>query len=46
MPMIYTIVSACVERLNKENEDRKESEERELEKKRAFEEEEEMVFFG
>jgi hypothetical protein len=43
MPMIYTIVSALVEKLNKENDDRKTAQEKERERTRALEEEEEMV---
>ena len=41
--MIYTIVSALVEKLNKENDDRKTAQEKERERARALEEEEEMV---
>ena len=41
--MIYTIVSALVEKLNKENDDRKTAQEKERERTRALEEEEEMV---
>ena len=43
MPMIYTIVSALVEKLNKENDDRKTAQEKERERTRALEEEAEMV---
>lgn len=43
MPMIYTMVSALVEKINKDNEDRKEQEENERDRIEAEREAEELV---
>jgi hypothetical protein len=43
MPMVYTIVSALIEKLNKDNDDRKVFEEKERERKEKEREEEELV---
>ena len=43
MPMIYTILCALTEKLNKDNEQRKLNEEQEKERREQQREEEEMV---
>lgn len=43
MPMIYTLVSSLIEKMNKDNEDRKDFEAKEKERKEREREEEELV---
>jgi hypothetical protein len=44
MPMVYTLVCAMIEKLNKDNEDRKVFEKNEKERLERQREEEELVF--